>query len=114
VINDSSTGQGVTFATSVGPPGDLRKAVIPTSTYLNFGILNQYLGAACNDNTTIKVCVDYYDDPGFAGNGVMFGPQTYAIDSQGDTANIPFSSFALLQGTGKWIRQSWTRHQAIS
>src|ERR1041385_5972426 len=107
VINDPGTGQGVTFANNIGPAGDQRNAVIPTGFYLNFGILSNYLGQPCNDNVPIKVCVDYYDDPAFAGNSVYFGPQTYATDSLGDTATLPASSLALLQGTGKWIRQSW-------
>jgi hypothetical protein len=108
VIDDPNNSQGITFASNVGPVDDQRKAVIPTSYYLNFGIISNYLGQPCNDSVTAKVCVDYYDDPAFAGNSVFFGPQTYAIDSLGDTATLPTSSLALLQGTGKWIRQSWT------
>jgi len=108
VIDDPGSGQGVTFANNVGVAGDLRKAVIPTGTYLNFGILSNYLGQPCNDNVPMKVCVDYFDDPSFAGNSVYFGPQAYATDNLGDTATMPFSSLAALQGSGKWISQSWT------
>jgi hypothetical protein len=108
VINDPATGQGVAFANNVGPVQDQRNAVIPTGNLLNFVITGNYLGQPCNDNTTMKVCVDYYDDPAFAGNSVMFGPQVYAVDSLGDTATLPVSSLVTLQGTGKWLRQSWT------
>jgi hypothetical protein len=75
--------------------------------FLNFGITSNYLGQPCNDNVIVKMCVDYYDDPAFASMGVMFGPYAYAMDSLGDLTYLPFSSMALLQGTGKWIRRSW-------
>lgn len=108
VINDAGTGQEVTYQSNVGPADDKRNAVIPTGYYLNFGILSNYLGRPCNDNVAIKVCVDYYDDPAFAGLNVVFGPQTYATDNLGTTATLPTSSLAMLQGTGRWIRRSWT------
>lgn len=103
VINDASTSQDVTFVSNVGPAGDQRKAVMPNGPYLNFGIVSNYLGKPCNDNTTMKVCVDYYDDPALA--GAVFGPYTYATDNLGDLGYL--SGFATLQGTGQWIRQSW-------
>jgi hypothetical protein len=107
VINDPGTDQGVTFSSSVGPAGNQRKAVIPTGTYLNFGITSNYLGQACNDNTVMKVCVDYYDDPAFAGASVMFGPYACAADALGDLTYNPAGNLITLQGTGQWIRQSW-------
>jgi hypothetical protein len=107
VINDANTGQDVTFVSNFGPAGDKRKAVIPNNAYLNFGIQSNYLGQACNDNVIVKVCVDYYDDPAFAGNSVMFGPQSYASDSQGGIGSLSPTSLVTLQGTGQWIRQSW-------
>ena len=107
VINDPGTGQGVTFANNIGPAGDKRNAVIPTSYYLNFGILSNYLGQACNDNVAMKVCVDYYDDPAFANAGVQFGPYTYAADNLGDLVYVTGGPVTL-QGTGQWIHQSWT------
>jgi hypothetical protein len=110
VINDPGTGQDVTFLSNVGPVDDKRNAVAPNGYYLNFGIVSNYLGQPCNDNAPMKVCVDYYDDPSFAGLGVMFGPYTYATDNLGDTATLPSSSLVTLQGTGRWIRQSWTIH----
>lgn len=110
VINDVATGQDVTYLTDVGPVGDKRKAVMPNGYYLNFGILSNYLGQPCNDNTPMKVCVDYYDDPAFAGLNVMFGPYNYAIDALGNPGTPLASTLAVLQGTGRWIRQSWTIH----
>ncbi|HVM49178.1 MAG TPA: hypothetical protein VMU04_14195 [Candidatus Acidoferrum sp.] len=108
VINDPATDQGVTYVSNLGPPTDQRKAVIPTGDYLNFGILSNYLGQACNDNVTMKVCVDYYDDPAYAGGITMFGPYNYATDSLGDVGTLPGADLVLLQGTGQWVRRSWT------
>ena len=108
VMNDLD--QTVTYTTTAGPAGDLRKAVIPVGSYLNFGILNNYLGKACNPNVAMKICVDFYDDPALA--GTVFGPESYAADQFGGScaANVlvPTASLYTLQGTGKWIRKSWT------
>jgi hypothetical protein len=104
IINDASTGQDVTYVIA-GPPSDQRKAVIPNSGYLNFGVLSNYLGQPCNDNVNMKVCVDYYDDPALT--GAEFGPYAYATDSLGDISYIP-SGLVTLQGTGQWLRRSWT------
>ena len=107
VINDPATSQDVTFVSNVGPVGDKRNAVMPNSLYLNFGIVSNYLGQPCNDNVSLKVCVDYYDDPVFAGAGVQFGPYAYASDNLGAIATLPPTSQVTLQGSGQWIRQSW-------
>jgi hypothetical protein len=107
VMNDLD--QTVTFTNSIGPAGDLRKAVIPDGTYLNFGILSNYLGKACNLNVPIKVCVDFYDDPALA--GATFGPESHAADQFGGTCapNVALNTgLYTLQGTDKWIRKSWT------
>ena len=106
VINDPATSQGVTFASNVGPTGDKRNAVIPTGIFLNFGIVSNYLGQPCNDNVAMKACVDYYDDPAFAGSGVQFGPYDYATDNLGDIGYVT-TGLVTLQGTGQWIHQSW-------
>ena len=102
--------QTVTYTTSAGPAGDLRKAVIPDGVYLNFGILSNRLGKACNPNVAIKVCVDFYDDPALAGAG--FGPGSYAADESGGSCapnvELGLTKLYTLQGTGKWIRKSWT------
>jgi hypothetical protein len=108
VMNDLD--QTVTYTTSAGPPGDLRKAIIPDGYYVNFGILSNYLGQPCNPNVAMKVCVDFYDDPALA--GAVFGPESYAADQFGGTCApnvlVPTASLYTLQGTGKWIRKSWT------
>ncbi len=98
----------VTFADNVGPAGDKRHAVIPDGSYLNFGITDNYLGKPCNDPRTVKVCVDFYDDPAFAGLDVHFGPEAYATDDQGGIGFYPADKRQLLEGTGQWIRRSWT------
>lgn len=100
--------QTVEFLDAVGPPGDRRRAVRPLGTYLNFGITGNYLGLPCNDPRTVKICVDFYDDPAFAGLNVRFGPEAYATDAQGGIAFYPAEKRHLLQGTGQWIRRSWT------
>lgn len=96
--------------TGVGPAGDQRKAIVPNGPYYNFGILNNYLGKPCNPNITVKVCVDFYDDPAFAGGGIMFGPESYATDPLGcnPPGIYPTSGQYVMQGTGQWIRKSWT------
>jgi hypothetical protein len=108
VMND--TDQTVTYTNSIGPSNDLRKAVIPVGQYLNFGILSNYLGKPCNPNVAIKICADFYDDPAFAGAGVQFGPGSYAVDALGCNPNMTYPSAGLysMQGSGRWIRKSWT------
>jgi hypothetical protein len=106
VLNNGD--QTVTFQSSVGPANDKRKAVAPNGTFLNFGILSNYLGKPCNDPHAIKVCVDFYDDPAFAGGSVDFGPEAYATDAKGGTDTFPAADRQTLQGTGQWIRRSWT------
>lgn len=98
----------VTFADNVGPAGDKRHAVIPDGSYLNFGITDNYLGKPCNDPRAVKVCVDFYDDPAFAGLDVHFGPEAYATDDKGGIGFYPADKRQLLEGTGQWIRRSWT------
>lgn len=100
--------QTVEYQDNVGPPGDQRRAVRPQGQYLNFGITDNYLGLPCNDPRTMKVCVDFYDDPAFAGLDVRFGPEAYATDAQGGIAFYPSDKRHVLQGTGQWIRRSWT------
>jgi hypothetical protein len=100
--------QTVTYVSDVGPAGDQRKAVVPNGTFLNFGITDNYLGLPCNDPRTVKICVDFYDDPAFAGADVHFGPEAYATDDKGGIGFYPAANRQLLQGTGQWIRRSWT------
>ncbi len=105
VLNDQD--QTVTAVTDVGPTGDKRNAVLPQGTLLNFGITDEFLGKPCHDNATFKVCLDFYDDPAFAGMGVQFGPEAYAIDASGAVAVFPAGQLQTLEGSGKWIRRSW-------
>ncbi len=100
--------QTVEYQDNVGPAGDKRRAVRPRGLYLNFGITDHHLGRPCNDPRTVKVCVDFYDDPAFAGLNVRFGPEAYATDAQGGVAFYPPEKRHVLQGTGQWIRRSWT------
>jgi hypothetical protein len=100
--------QTVEYQDNVGPAGDKRRAVRPQGLYLNFGITDHYLGLPCNDPRAVKVCVDFYDDPAFAGQNVRFGPEAYATDDKGGIAIYPPDKRHLLQGTGQWIRRSWT------
>lgn len=106
VINDGD--QTVTFADNVGPAADRRRAVIPSGLYLNFGITDNYLGLPCNDPRAVKVCVDFYDDPAFAGLDVRFGPEAFATDAVGGIDFVAAARRHVMQGTGTWVRRSWT------
>jgi len=97
-----------TIVSDVGPTGNKRRAVVPDGSYLNFGITDNYLGKPCNDPRTVKVCVDFYDDPAFAGANVRFGPEAYATDAQGGIGMYPEEKRHVLQGSGEWVRRSWT------
>lgn len=103
VINSGD--QKVVFEDGVGPATDKRRAVRPTGLFLNFGILDSYLGRPCNDPRLMKVCVDYFDDPALI--GVKFGPEAYATDDKGGIAIYPVEKRQVLAGTGKWVRRSW-------
>jgi len=106
VINNGD--QTVVFQDGVGPANDKRRAVRPEVTYLNFGITDNYLGKPCNDPRAVKVCVDFYDDPAFAGLDVRFGPEAYATDAQTGIGIYDPAKRQVLAGTGAWIRRSWT------
>jgi len=93
--------QTVSYQSGVGPANDQRMAVHATSTYMNFGILSNYLGAPCNFPRPMKVCTEVYDDPALA--GASFGPEAYAADNSGDTSVYKGPLFTL-QGSGQWLR----------
>jgi len=105
VLNDGD--QTVEYQDNVGPANDKRRAVRPLGLYLNFGITDNYLGKPCNDPRSIKVCVDFYDDPEFAGLNVKFGPEAYATDDMGGVGFYPADKRHMMAGTGQWIRRSW-------
>lgn len=106
VLNDGD--QTVEYQDNVGPANDKRRAVRPLGLYLNSGITDNYLGKPCNDPRAIKVCVDFYDDPEFAGWNVKFGPEAYATDEVGGVGFYPADKRHLMTGSGQWIRRSWT------
>ncbi len=101
IILTNDTDQTVTYQTGVGPGGDLRKAIQGTASYMNFGILSNYLGQPCNTPRPMKVCIEFYDDPALA--GTQFGPEMYAVDGTGTTANYTGPLYTL-QGTGQWLK----------
>ncbi|MBI4602819.1 MAG: hypothetical protein HY721_12755 [Planctomycetes bacterium] len=98
--------QAVTFQDGVGPAGDARRAVRPNGTYMNFGVTDLYLGEPCNDPRAVKICLELYDDPALA--GARFGPEAYATDDLGGIAIFPPARWHVLEGTGAWVRRSWT------
>lgn len=97
--------QTSTVEPNIGPAGQKRTAARPLGTFLNFGITNNYLGLPCNAPVTMKLCIEYYDDP--AATGFVFGPEAYATDAAGGVGFAPAANHATLAGTGRWIRQSW-------
>ena len=97
--------QTATVEMDIGPAGQKRTAARPLGTFLNFGITNNYLGQPCNAPVTMKLCVEYFDDP--AAIGRSFGPEAFATDAAGGVGFAPAESRATLAGTGRWIRQSW-------
>jgi hypothetical protein len=99
VLNDGD--QTVAYQNNVGPVADLRKAVQATATYLNVGILSNYLGVPCNPSRPMKVCVEFYDDPALT--GASFGPENYAVDSLGNVGTYSGPHYTLT-GSGKWLK----------
>jgi hypothetical protein len=104
VLNNGD--QTVVFQDNVGPAGDQRRAVRAEGSYINFGITDNYLGRPCNDPKSMKICLEFFDDPALA--GAIFGPEAYATDSAGGTATFPVEQRHTLQGTGAWLRRSFT------
>lgn len=106
VLNNND--QTVSYADAIGPAGDKRRAVAPQGEFLNFAITDSYLGKPCNDPRTVKVCLDFYDDPAFLDANVRFGPEAYATDDKGGVNTYDETRRQVMQGTGQWIRRSWT------
>lgn len=101
----SNGNQVATFADNIGPADDKRRAVKAAGNYLNFGVVDEYLGAACNDTRAVKICIEYYDDPALTGKA--FGPDQYATDALGGTGEVNPESWKFSQGTGQWVRQAY-------
>jgi hypothetical protein len=97
--------QVTSLGQDIGPVGDKRKAARPDGAYMNFGITDNYLGVACNPPRSMKVCIEYYDDP--ASVGASFGPEAYATDAATGVGFNPADQYQTLAGTGRWVRRSW-------
>ncbi len=54
------------------------------------------------------MCVDFYDDPSFAGAGVRFGPEAFATDALTRCWLYPAETRHAMEGSGQWVRRSWT------
>lgn len=104
VINDGD--QRVTFQDNVGPANDRRRAVRANGNYMNFGITDNYLGKACNDPRAMKICIEFYDDPALI--GTIFGPEAFATDGTGGVDFYPLEKRHTIEGTGEWVRRSFT------
>lgn len=98
--------QTVSFEDNVGPADDKRRAVRPNGNYLNVAVTENYLGAPCADARTMKLCVEFYDDPALAGKS--FGPEAFATDDKGGIGFVANSKRHTLKGTGKWVKRAWT------
>ena len=107
VINDDQ--QPVEYADDIGPENDKRRAVTGSDWITNFGITDNYLGWPCNEPKTMKVCVEFYDDP--LNEGASFGPESYATDPDGGLAYVDPEKLFVMEGTGQWIRRSWVLHR---
>jgi len=97
--------QAVEMATNVGPVDDKRNAIRAVGSYLNFGVTENYLGSPCNDPRTVKICLEFYDDPALAGNA--FGPDVYATDTQGGMGTFAPENWKAPRGTGRWVSQAY-------
>lgn len=98
--------QLTTIETGIGPAGDKRRAAKANGAYLNLGIVDNVLGKPCNDTRSVKICIEYFDDPALK-DIASFGPEAYATDALGGVGFMPDSSREKLKGTGKWQRRSW-------
>ncbi|HTG43912.1 MAG TPA: hypothetical protein VK633_05210 [Verrucomicrobiae bacterium] len=104
VLNDKD--QTVSIETNVGPATDKRRAVRPLGQYMNFAVTNNFLGLGCNEAHTVKICVEFFDDPALAGK--RFGPEAFATDNKGSLGSVPEDQRHTLAGSGTWERRSWT------
>lgn len=100
VLNDANAGETYTVQSGVGPSNDQRTA-IQSSGLMEMPILNDYLGLPCNEDLTMEVGIEFYDDPALAGES--FGPAQYATDYQGDLATYAGSPYTMT-GSGQWLK----------
>jgi hypothetical protein len=92
--------QTITIADNIGPANDKRRAAIADGLFMNFGIEDTYLGVDCTDPVSVKICMEYYDDPELFGNA--FGPEAFATDNQGGIEIYPLDGLFIMEGTGEW------------
>jgi hypothetical protein len=97
--------QLTTIEDSVGPTGAKRRAVRPNGNYVNFAVTDNFLGLPCNDPRSVKICVEFYDDPALAGK--EFGPDAFATDDKGGIGFVAADRRQKLLGSDKWVRRSW-------
>ena len=100
VLNNATIGETYTGASNIGPTGDKRTAILPSSL-MEMPILGAYLGLPCNPNKTMEIGLEVYDDPALTGSS--FGPTTYATDTIGDLATYTGAPYTLT-GSGQWIK----------
>ena len=100
ILNDHD--QLVEIVDGVGPANDQRRAARAQVSLMNFGVIDNYLGKTCNNAQTMKVCVEFYDDPALT--GVRFGPEAYATDAAGGIGFFNNSRYYTLRGSGTWMR----------
>jgi hypothetical protein len=111
VNNNAAVQETYQVVNGVGPAGDLRTAIQATSSFMEFPILNNALGLPCNENLSMQLCIEFYDDPNLAGE--QFGPYAYATDPFGDIGFVPGypsaynQAFYTLTGTGRWLKVDW-------
>jgi hypothetical protein len=104
VLNNGD--QTVTIVDNAGPAADRRRAVRAEGAFMNFGIVSNYFGKPCNDPRTFRICVEFFDDPALT--GAIFGPEAYATDALGGMGIYPTERRHTLEGTGQWVRRSFT------
>lgn len=104
VLNDQD--QTVTIESNIGPANDKRRAVKPNGQYMNFAVTTNYLGLPCNEAKTMKICLEFYDDPALT--GMKFGPEAFATDNKGGLGFVAADQRHTLAGSGRWERRSWT------
>lgn len=111
VNNNGAVEETYQAVSGVGPAGDLRTAIQATSQFMEFPILDNALGLPCNENLSMQLCIEFYDDPALAGE--QFGPYAYATDPYGDYGFVPGypstynQAFYTLTGTGRWLKVDW-------
>jgi hypothetical protein len=105
VLNDND--QTTEIVDDAGIPfEDQRRSVRALGPYMNFAVTNNFLGLPCNAPRTMKICVEFYDDPALV--GARFGPDAYATDAIGSVGFVPAERLYTLRGSGEWKKVAWT------